>query len=189
MLTQERIKEEYFEWLYNYVCNGRSHSKVSYVRLLDLLHQIEFTYSIPMDENRAEDGIDLRYRFAIDNGYDNPGPRFDVYTVTDILEGPCSVLEMMVALAIRCEETIMDDTRYGDRTGQWFWNMISNLGIGLMTDDIFDGQIVEEKIYRFLDRDYEPDGRGGLFYIRDCEDDLRDIEIWIQLCWYLDTFA
>ena len=188
MPTEKRIKEEYFEWLYNYVCNGRSHSKISYVKLLKLLHQIEFTFSIPMDENRAIDGIDLRYRFAVDNGYDSRETILDIHDVMDILYGPCSVLEMMVALAIRCEETIMDDTRYGDRTGQWFWNMISNLGIGLMTDDIFDEDLVLMIIYRFLDRNYEPDGKGGLFYIRGCEDDLRDIEIWTQLSWYLYTF-
>ena len=33
----------------------------------------------------------------------------------------CSVLEMMIALAIRCEEHIMDDPDVGNRTGQWFW--------------------------------------------------------------------
>ena len=29
---------------------------------------------------------------------------------------PCSVLEMLIALSIRCEETIMTDEEYGDRT-------------------------------------------------------------------------
>ena len=36
-------------------------------------------------------------------------------------------------------------------------------------------------------REYAPDGRGGLFTIRNCEEDLRKVEIWYQLCWYLDT--
>lgn len=179
MSFENEIKNEYFEWLYNYVCKGRSHDKVSYVKLLDLLHQIEFTWLIPNDMNRARDGVDLRYRFAMfkDNEF-----------VMDILDGPCSVLEMMVAIAIRCEESIMDDTRYGDRTGQWFWNMMSNLGIGLMTDDRFDSEFVEKTICDFLNREYEPDGKGGLFYIQNCEDDLRNVEIWAQLCWYLDNF-
>ena len=96
---------------------------------------------------------------------------------------------MMVALAIRCEETIMDDPQVGSRTGQWFWGMINNLGLGAMIDEKFDKNYVKEIVDRFLNRDYEPDGRGGLFTIRHCEDDLRNVEIWNQLCWYLDSIS
>lgn len=177
---ENQVKNEYFEWLYNYVCKGKAHGNVSYRKLLMALHNIEFTFSIRNDINRAKDGVDLRNRFVTIMGYED---------VNDILDGPCTVLEMMIALAIRCEETIMDDTRYGDRTGQWFWNMMSNLGIGLMTDDKFDRKFVEDTIKKFLDRRYGPDGKGGLFYIKGSEDDLREIEIWVQLCWYLDKFA
>jgi hypothetical protein len=105
------------------------------------------------------------------------------------LDGPCSVLEMMIALAIRCEETIMDDPDIGDRTRQWFWGMIINLGLGGMTDANFDPDFVDDSVLRFLNRDYEPDGRGGLFTIRNCHRDLRDVEIWYQLCWYLDSIT
>lgn len=180
MLLQQGVKDEYFEWLYSYVCKGRSHSKVSYRKLFERLHQIEFIFSIPNDINRAKDGADLRYRFAMIE---------DDERILDILDGPCSVLEMMIALAIRCEETIMDNTSFGDRTDQWFWSMMANLGIGNMTDDIFDRAVVEDIIYDFLGRHYEPDGKGGLFYIKGCPDDLRRVEIWVQLCWYLDKFV
>lgn len=176
---ENQVINEYFEWLYDYVCKGRVNRDVSYVELFTYLHTTEFTFSIRNDVNRAKDGIDLRYRFAMMKNDDR---------IMLILDRPCSVLEMMVGLAIRCE-TIMDNTGYGDRTGQWFWNMIHNLGIGFMTDDIFDVDIVDDIIYRFLNRDYDPDGKGGLFYIKGCKEDLRDMEIWTQLCWYLDNFA
>ena len=185
----EQIKQDYFYWLYEYVCKGRSHDKISYTLLLESLHQIEFTYVIQNDVNRAKDGVDLRYRFAMTNGYDDPESKYDIYTVLDILDGPCSVLEMMVALAVRCEETIMDNSDYGNRTGQWFWGMMSNLGIGLMHNDIFDNDIVMDCMDIFLNREYESNGKGGLFYIRDCVDDLRYIDIWTQLCWYLDNYT
>lgn len=176
-----RISIEYFEWLYGLVC-GQVRSRSLYRRLLTRLHETRFRYPLTRDKNRAEDGKDLRYRFANLQGYDVPS------TIAD-LGGPCSVLEMMIALAIRCEECIMDDTAYGNRTTQWFWNMITNMGLGPMTDDMFDDTIVNSIIQRFLDRDYEPDGKGGLFRIRDCDVDLRDVEIWYQLCWYLDTIT
>lgn len=181
MATYEnQVKSRYFEWLYNYVCKGRINNAISYRKLFELLHDTEFTFYIPNDVNRARDGVDLRYRFAT---------IMDDEQVMDVLDGPCSVLEMILALAIRCEETIMDDTRYGDRTSQWFWGMLSNLGIGFMTDERFDKDIANEKIYDFLEKRYDPDGKGGLFYIRGCKEDLREVEIWTQLCWYLENFS
>ena len=174
------IREHYFEWLYDYVCTGRAHEHVSYVKLFRLLHNIEFTFSIGNDLNRARDGVDLRYRYSVE---------IDNESVLERLDGPCSVLEMIIALAIRCEQTIMDNTGFGDRTNQWFWNMLSNLGLSHMTDDIFEAEYVIDRVNDFLDRNYEPDGLGGLFYIRGCKDDLREVEIWTQLCWYLDDYT
>ena len=181
MMTRKDIIDEYFEWLYYKVCKNRYSDKTSFRKLLMLLHKTEFTYSIPMDDNRAEDGKNLRwvYSLEMDRDYDE---------VCLYLDGPCSVLEMMVALAISCED-LMDDPQIGDRTGQWFWNMIVNLGLGSMTDSRFDKTYCEEVIFRFLDRDYEPDGKGGLFTIRNCDTDLRNVEIWYQVCWYLDNIS
>ena len=162
MSYEDQIKNEYFEWLYDYACKGKVNNRISYRKLFMLLHS-----------------IDLRNRFATIK----KDPE-----ITDILDEPCSVLEMILALAIRCEETIMDNPKYGDRTGQWFWSMLSNLGLSMMTDDNYDEKIATKIIYDFMERRYQPDGKGGLFYIRDCPQDLRDVEIWMQLCWYLDKF-
>lgn len=141
------------------------------------LHSTEFTFTIRLDENRAMDGIDLRRRFALLQECED---------IVDYLDGPCSVLEMMIALSIRIEESIMDDPNIGDRTGQWFWGMIVNLGLGSMSDSRFDKRVVDDILTRFLNRDYEPNGKGGLFTVRHCRQDLRDVEIWYQMSWYLD---
>lgn len=180
-MTQERINNEYFEWLSDIVCGERFSNEISYRKLLSHLHSIIFRYSIPRDANRAGDGLRLRYRFILRHDYDRE--------YKDYIEGPCSVLEMMVALALRCEEDIMDNPSYGDRIGQWFWGMITNLGLRHMDDTCYDEEYVEQVIDRFLDREYEPDGTGGLFRIRHCASDLRNVEIWYQLCWYLDSFV
>lgn len=179
MLSENEIKKEYFEWLYKQVCGLRTPEDVSHLKICSHLHDREFTFIIPNDVNRAIDGCDLRYRFA-----EEIGDR----TVIDILYGPCSVLEMMVALAIRIEETIMYNTEYGDRTTQWFWSMMYNLGINNMSDEVYDMNVADDIIDIFLNRDYEYDGKGGLFRIRDTADDLRQFEIWTQVCWYLDNF-
>lgn len=183
MKRTDVLKNEYFTWLVDLVCKGRYDRGVSFRKLLVHLHDTEFRYLLLRDENRAEAGIDLRRRFAFGIlGYS------DLHEITDELRGPCSVLEMMVALAIKCED-LMDDTRVGDRTAQWFWNMIVNLGLGSFTDDRYNKRVVTDILDTFLDRKYAPDGRGGLFTIRDCDDDLRQVEIWCQLTWYLDSIT
>lgn len=173
------IEDAYYNWLVNLICDAHHSQRSLYSKLLGCLHSTPFIYSIAMDENRAADGIDLRYRFDYECA---ESANADMY-----LDGPCSVLEMMAALAIRCEENIMDDTAYGNRTSQWFWTMVVNLGLGSMTDDRFDERYTKNVLDRFLHREYEPDGRGGLFRIRNCDRDLRRVEIWMQLCWYLDS--
>ena len=178
-MIQRRIEDDYFEWLLDLMCKDKYADDISYRKLFVYLHQTEFRWIIPKDKNRADDGIALRYRFSITQEYPED--------VSEYIEGPCSVLEMMVALAIRCEETIMDDPRYGDRTKQWFWGMITSLGLNAMEDRRFDKKHVHDIIERFLDRDYQPNGKGGLFTIKNCNRDLRDVEIWYQLNWYLNS--
>lgn len=179
------IRNDYFEWLCDQVRKKRYLKHVSFRRLFEALHSTEFVYLRSMDEDRAADGEALRYRFA-SSECDTSLPVDDVL---EYLEGPCSVLEMMVALAIRCEEETMDDPTIGNRTSQWFWSMITNLGLSSMTDDKFDDVEVYDIIDRFMSREYEPDGRGGLFRIRGCREDLRGVDIWCQLSWYLNSIT
>ena len=179
-MLQNDLENKHFEWLYNIVCdNDDSYKHLTYYKLLYFLYNTEFTYIVMMDRNRVREGINFRYRFGREFGYDR-----------DFIDGyfddkPCSILEMMVALAFNAEEQIMDDPDYGNRTGQWFWNMIVSLGLGSMHDDNFDEGYVRGVIYRFLTRNYEPNGKGGLFTVENCPYDLRDMEIWAQFTWYL----
>lgn len=181
-MTRDELINDYFKWLINLVYSNRRIETSSFMKLLTRLHETEFRYSMLMDENRAEDGIALRWRYAVNH----VNKEYYDY-VMDSLEGPCSILEMMVALAVRCEENIMDDTKYGNRTEQWFWGMVVSLGLGGMTDKNFDRDAVDEKLAIFLNREYEPNGKGGLFTVKKCDCDLRTVEIWRQLTYYLNT--
>lgn len=183
-MTQNDVLNGYFEWLFEIVCGTRFGGDVSFRKLIVHLHNTEFRYTIPNDEGRAHEGQNLRHRFALTQMPDIPE-----YTILDILAGPCSVLEMMVALAIHAEEHIMVNPQLGDRTGQWFWNMVVSLGLGGQTDTRYDRRDVDAKLTRFMDRKYSPNGQGGLFMIRNCNRDLRKVEIFHQLCWYLGTIT
>ena len=94
----------------------------------------------------------------------------------------------MAALSNRIEENLMSDWDCGDRTGKWFWEMIHNLGLDKAQDSKFDLQKVSKIIDIFLHREYEPDGTGGLIRIPNCDRDLRTVEIWYQVNWYLSEF-
>ena len=169
-MIRNKIEQDYFDWMVNLVCYERLSEKRSFRLMLQYLHDTEFIYYTQSDADRAADGVD-----------------FSASNAERELTGPCSVLEMMIALAIRCEETIMSDPRYGDRTTQWFWRMIVNLGLGGMLDDRFDAQEMETIVDIFLRREYEPNGKGGLFVLRNCEHDLREVDIWTQMNWYIET--
>ena len=174
------MRERYFHWLLKFIGNGLCR-KNSYFELLKYLFNTEFCWSIPMDENRAADGIDLRHRFVTERNEDQEASY--VY-----LSGPASVLEVLVALSIKMEYIARGRIDLS-KSSQWFWGMIANLGLGSMTDDNYDRRYVEDVVTRFLRREYEPDGRGGLFTIRNRNKDLRHVEIWYQLCWYLDSYT
>ena len=63
-MSRNEVRNTYFQWLYNWMSGERHHYDVSFKRLLMQLHDTEFTYTIRNDQNRAEDGMNLRYRFA-----------------------------------------------------------------------------------------------------------------------------
>lgn len=182
------IHDEYFEWLIGFVSEGGVTEVSSFRKLFFLLHSTPFQALLPMDKNRTEDGKALRFRFGLDLSSNHFYEADEISTVLTDQEG-CSILEMMIALALRCEESIMDDASIGDRTSYWFWMMISNLGLNGMTDVRFDESYARSCLGRFLSREYDPDGKGGLIYIPGTKEDLRDVEIWTQLLWYLDTIV
>lgn len=176
-----KMYEEFFEWIYQKV-DGKGRRTV-----LEILYETEFYALIPQDNNRIQDGVSARYKFAKDVGIPELviDEKFDSST--------CSVLEMMYGLAIRIEDTIMSDKDFGDRTNIWFWMMIKSLGLYWMEDSRINcdlerqKEVIKHVVEGFLNRGYESNGAGGLFTVNDTSKDMRDIEIWYQMCMFLDN--
>lgn len=184
-MDRKELINEYFEWLYDLVYPYDKTISEEYrkSKLLRYLFETPFYSSIAMDDNRISDGISLRYEFGYQKGYDDE-------TVLIYLDSrECSVLEVMIGLAIRCETQLMSDIEYGDRTTQWFRKMIASLGFNSMNNRQFDKHYVSEVLERFLEHQYEPDGRGGLFALTNPTRDMRTVEIWSQLCEYLNEYT
>ena len=162
----------YLEWL-SEIAIPDTDKRLSYQKLLSELYSTEFTWFVKNDDNRAGDGLELRRTYKNETG------------LLCTNQGPCSVLEMMVALAKKCEDRFMYDPDLGDRTGEWFWEMIVNLGLDRMDDWAFDYDAFDEIMERLLNRKYDKNGYGGLFYIEGTRIDMRKTEIWYQLNYWL----
>lgn len=182
-MYRDQVKSAYFDWICRVTHDDRFTQGRSYQKLMLYLDSVSFRYSIPMDGNRAEDGVNMRYYYGDQNNIDR-------HVVSRYLDDrDCSVLEMMAALAIRCEEHIMKDPDFGDRTGYWFWNMIQSLKLLDMCDEFFNEEYVIDVVHHFLDRNYGYYGDGGLFTVENPPRDMRNIEIWYQMSAYLNELV
>lgn len=166
------LDEEYFIWLYSRVAslNQRSRTKTHWV-LLKQLYTIEFLWFVPNDDNRVEDGRELRYEFleAHDREFDQ-----------DWIHLGCSVLEMLIGLSRRLSFEASGTSRV------WFWHLLHNLDLAHYTDsNPGDPDDINAVIDTLIYRSYSFDGKGGLFPLDEPMHDQRKVEIWYQLNAYL----
>lgn len=142
------------------------------------LHTKEFNWSIKADETRALAGKELRQKYILDGGE------------VENISGPCSVLEMLVALVL--DITKSKEKRFVCRTPEkWFEQLIKNLNLIHYPDD--DHNILtkatknDHLLNMFLERIYSKLGKGGLFPIHgDYYDDQRKVSIWEQMLLYAE---
>jgi hypothetical protein len=176
--TEVSTEQAYFVWLCELVHVQQENS--SYYNLFSDLFEKPFRYSIEQDENRALDGLAICQYFC-----DEEGVVFEY----DSGERPCSVLEVLIALAKRMDFEISDPDFDGDNTAKYFWEMLGNLGLTVYSDDMYyqlDGSFNVDVILNvFLDRTYQPDGHGGVFPLRRPSVDQRYIELWYQMNAYI----
>lgn len=171
----------YYEWLIEQV---NSQISETHTMLLDKLHNIPFTWKIRMDENRANDGMNLRYIYLeeagiVDESIDNE--YFSSYGYD------CSVLEMLIALTRRFSKDVVGESFM--TCADYFWVIIENLDLIRYTDKHFDEDEVDDKIYIFLNRLYNKDGEGGAFPLNETKSNQRNVEIWYQMCeWFNEKY-
>lgn len=166
----EPLDELYLSWLYEIIADpdAAAPSK-SYWKLAHHMYTKEFQWVIRNDENRIEDGRDLRGVFIEDLGLD-VDPSW--------LHLGCSMLEMLIGLSRRLS-FLADGEPY-----DWFWHLVNNLGIAF-NDRQYRANVVEEALECVIWRTYRPNGRGGLFPLRRPHRDQRDEELWHQLNAYV----
>lgn len=160
------VDSDYYDWLLDKI-----HYEDGYDTELEILFDEPFIWSVANDDNRAKDGVILRSVFMSEENR----------STEPCEDRVCTVLEMMIALAMRIENDIMWDGET-DRTSDWFWMMFRNLGL----DETVSGKEVHDILDRFLYRKYAYNGSGGLFPLgKNATEDQRKVEIWYQAQQYL----
>lgn len=170
----EPLDEQYLRWLYHQVASLRFKNPArTYWSLVKQLHCKPFVWLVPNDDNRVEDGRDLRYEFI---------KECDVEADEEWLSLECSMLEMLIGLSRRLAFESKGSAR------DWFWEMIENMDLKQLNDFYYDSE-APEQVDRAMDnviwRTYNSDGSGGLFPLQNPEEDQTDVELWYQLSSYL----
>ena len=163
-------REKYVQWLMDIVdCDD------SYSILFNLMLDRDFRPFVGNDSNRACDGLDLRFEFEEEYG-----------VIHEFMGKPCSELEMFIALARRCETDIMTDLCGDDMTSEWFWIMMKNLKLDECANKSINVSACEQILERFELRKYNFDGSGGgAWVVHSPREDMRKVEIWYQMNWFL----
>lgn len=167
------LDEAYIQWLYSQVGSVRiKHSSHTYWNLLKILFTKEFVWFVPNDDNRMEDGRNLRHEFVEDLRL--------AHVDRDWMELGCSFLEMLIGLSRRLA------FEAGGEPRDWFWHLLQELKLDIYTDNI---AIPEEDVNEILDRviwrTYKRNGEGGLFPLKHPREDQRDVELWYQMSEFL----
>lgn len=168
--------DEYFLWL----CDIVNADMLRYGELMWYLHDIDFVYCLELDESRAIEGLGLREEWYQQNPYED----WIVF-----MDKGCSVLEVLIGLARRIEAAL-SDVNTGDRTRVWFWEMVRNLGLKRYTNDVLrndeNAQMeVRMIVNRWLNREFDVDGRGSVFPIDIPNNDQRELSMIYQMYDYL----
>jgi hypothetical protein len=160
-----KIDYEYYEWLVSQVAvpNNKTCND-----LFERMHNLEFVWFIPNDDNRVQDGLDLRYEYL-----DEAKRRL-------ALEG-ATLLEILISLSRKVAFTAGGDER------RWAWKLLKNLRLHKMTDPLEGNRLdrVDDILHTLVWRTYERNGQGGFFPLKNSPDDQTKVEIWYQMQAYV----
>ena len=178
MIRSDPLDAPYFEWLCRRIeisTQEKTHAR-SFLQLVQMIHGVNFRWFIPNDDNRAEDGVELRQWFLQESGIEHADHFW--------MQRPCTVLEMLVALA---EQTAFQSR---DTAARWFWVFLGNLNVHMFSDGYIreypaSEQDIRQALEGINDRTYGSDGLGGLFPLKHPEQDQRKVELWYQMSFYL----
>ena len=159
--------QEYFDWLISQIEIPKTFKK-TFHDLCVHLHNTEFLWQVPGDDNRVSDARDLRHGFI--------NIEFKEYI---------SVLEIMIHLSQLLEFVA------GGTAGEWAWRLIDNLQLNHVYDPLSIEQlgVVNNILENLIWRTYDYNGHGGFFPLINPQEDQRKVELWYQLNTYVSEIV
>lgn len=174
-MPAESLDERYLSWLYRQVANVKTRRGArTHWSLFKQMQDTIFVAIVSHDENRCADAKDLRYEFLAETE-DEPGD-------PEWTGSPCTMLELFVVLS----RALSFET--DDPVNLWFWHLMEELDLEQFNDRKYDKhaqEVISDTMDRVIWRNYEPNGHGGLFPLREPPEDQRKVELWYQLNAYL----
>jgi len=170
MTTPTKLDLEYFGWLTSQIAVENSKS---YNELFERMHNLEFVWTVPNDDNRVQDGLELRHEFltTVIHRTENP-------LAADLqFNKGASILEVLVALSRRVAWIAGGDAQH------WAWNLIENLRLERSFDPLTKGKRnrIENVLHNLVWRTYDWNGAGGFFPLNEPGEDQTKVEVWYQM--------
>lgn len=139
-----------------------------YSRLMSDLLTYPFEVIIPEDDSRLKEGAYLRHEFT--------GEDVDLNTV--------SVIEVLIAFAIRIDREYIGIPQepHPEILLMEFFN---NLKLLKYFNENYNEEEVKNIITKFVTRQYNFNGYGGIFPLKHTNIDQRKIQLWNQMTMYL----
>lgn len=167
--SEDAVKN-YLRWL----CDDVGLDYNNYSNLVSTMLTYVFNDTVDNDINRTWDAIANREDF--EHEYD---------VEVDIGDNDSAgILEVLVVLSRRAAD-IMYDANNEDQTEYYFDIMMRNLGLYKYDNDHYDHHKVSNILHIFNNRMYDRYGHGSIFVVNNPPGDMKDVEIWSQLNWYL----
>lgn len=134
----ELVVEEYKKYLKNMIVDDEF---CCYNVLLERLDSIPYEPN-QLNTDRYEDAEQLRIDYGIDNNIKDVLIYFEATSIT--------VLEVLVALSMRLEKKVVPNNKKGDRTSQWFWALVNDIGLGKQDDERCDSNIIDKIVKEWM---------------------------------------
>jgi len=173
--NSRNLREDYLSWLNSQLRDEHGNPDKTYRDLLVLMFEKPFGWvdSVPLDENRVVDGMDLRAEFSNEN-------RISRARMQEL--GEVSFLEVLIALSRHLAFVA------GGEAPGWAWQLVCNLELHRLSDPLTRHK--ERRAHEIMDnvitRNYAPDGTGGFFPLAWPDGDQTRVELWYQLNAYAE---
>lgn len=155
----------YFEWLISQIDIRKNKT---YFYVFERMHNLEFVWTVPNDDNRIQDALDVRREFM-----DQINGHLNLASAT--------LLEILISLSRRAEFITSESAHL------WAWRLLKNLKLTNLSDPVTnsEAQKIDDILEALVWRTYSSSGEGGFFPLKYPKEDQTKVEIWYQLNAYV----